>query len=84
MKIYKYTLKYYTGETDENDDSITYILRGIVAAKTFEEAIGELTSNYGEYLVDDIKISLVLDSSVLELKEDYFNHLEEGIEFIFG
>ena len=84
MKFYKYTLKYYTGETDENDNSIIYILRGIVAAKTFEEAIGELTSNYGEYLVDDIKISLVLDSSVLELKEDYFNHLEEGIEDIIG
>ena len=80
MKFYKYELKYYTGEKDENDSSIIYNLRGIVAAKTFEEAIGEITSAYGEYLVDDIKISLILDSSVLELKEDYFNHLEEGIE----
>lgn len=84
MKFYKYTLKYYTTETDEYDKPIICELRGIVIGRTFEEAIGELTSNYGEYLVDDIKISLVLDSSVLELKEDYFNHLEEGIEDIIG
>lgn len=84
MKIYKYTLKYYTAEINEYDKPIIYELRGIVIGRTFEEAIGELTSNYGEYLVDDIKISLVLDSSVLELKEDYFNHLEEGIEDILG
>ena len=74
--FYKYSLVYYLGELDEAAKCC-----GIVCGDGYTGAMKEIISAYAED-IEDVMITLIQNSGVLELKEDYFSKLdEEGMLF---
>ena len=75
LTFYKYSLDY------DADDG-THDICGLVCAENWESAMKAITIDYGSISIDNVTISLLIDSACLELKPDYFKLLEGNI--IYG
>ena len=82
QNFYKYSLTYYLldDELDENNQTKKIKCRGIVAAKDYSEAMKQLIITYGEDEIAEVMIDYFLGGCVLEMKEEYFKSLDEGVE----
>ena len=81
MKIFKYSLTWYFEEPAVEGPYSTKC-QGIVVAANYCEAMHSIVSSYGDNQIEDLSLTIFTDSSVLELKEDYFNGLEDAAEVL--
>ena len=81
MKIFKYSLTWYF-EEPEAEGPYSTKCQGIVVGANYSEAVHSIVSAYGDNQIEDLVLTVFTDSSVLELKEDYFNELDNVAEVL--
>lgn len=73
---YKYDIEYYIDEDNKAENTF-----GLIRAANYEDAINQVTEDYGESALDSIKLTKVEECNCLEFTEivDFFAELGTGI-----
>lgn len=81
MKIFKYSLTYYFEEPAAEGPYSTKC-QGLTIGANYCDAMHSIVTAYDENQIEDVVLTVFTDSNTLELKEDYFNGLDDAAEVL--